>query len=146
MARKYYQGKFVPRNPQKYLGDHTDITFRSSWEKKVMKHFDTSSNVIAWNSESVVIPYLSPKDGKYHRYYMDFLIITRGKDGEKVTTLIEVKPKKQTLPPVKRGKRKDRYLYEAMQYEVNQAKWKYARAYCEAKGWNFIIMTEQHIF
>jgi hypothetical protein len=146
MATRYHQGKFKPRNPQKYLGDSSDITFRSSWEKKVMNHFDTSSGVIAWNSESVVIPYVSPKDNKYHRYYMDFLIVTRGKNGEKITTLIEVKPKKQTVPPVKRGKRKSRYLYEAMTYEVNIKKWAAARAYCKVKGWNFIIMTEDHVF
>lgn len=146
MARRYYQGKFKPRNPKKYLGDPDKIEFRSSWEKKVMNHFDLSSSIIGWSSEEVVIPYLSPKDGKYHRYFVDFLIVTKDKDGNNKITLIEVKPKKETKPPTARGKKKSRFLKEAITFEVNQAKWKYARAYCESRGWTFMIMTEDHIY
>lgn len=146
MARRYHQGKFKPRNPKKYLGDPNNIEYRSGWERKVMNHFDTASYILAWGSEEVVIPYLSPKDGRYHRYYTDFTIVTRDSQGNKKVTLIEVKPKKETMPPTKRGKKKSRFLKEAVTFEVNQAKWKYARAYCEAKGWDFVVMTEDHIF
>lgn len=146
MARRYYQGKFKPRNPKKYLGDVNNIEFRSGWEKKVMNQFDVSSSILAWNSEEIIIPYLSPKDNHYHRYFIDFLIVTKDKEGNKKVTLIEVKPKKETKPPTNRGKKKSRFLKEAITYEVNTAKWKYARAYCEAKGWDFIIMTEDEIF
>lgn len=143
---KFYKSKFTPRNPQKYLGDPTNIISRSSWELKCMNHFDTSSNIIAWNQEEIVIPYRSPKDGKFHRYFIDFLIVTNDKDGNRIITLVEVKPKKQTIPPTKQGKKKKNYLYEAMRYAINKAKWEYAEAYCKKKGWNFVIMTEEHIF
>jgi hypothetical protein len=147
MARRYRQGFYKLKNPQKYLGDPNEIFFRSGWELKCMKHFDLSSKILAWNSEDVVIMYLSPKDGKYHRYFMDFLIVTKdnSKPNGKRVTLIEVKPKAQTLPPKKQGKKKSRYLQEAVTWEVNQAKWEYARMYCEKKGWDFLIMTEDHI-
>jgi len=146
MARKYYQGKFKPKNTKKYIGDVNNIEYRSSWELKCMNHFDTASYVYGWNSEGVIIPYISPKDTKYHRYFIDFLIVTKDKNGEKVVTLIEVKPDKERYPPKKQGKKKSRYLKEAITYEVNQAKWAAARKYCEKKGWNFMIMTEKHIF
>ena len=146
MARKYYQGKFKPKNTKKYIGDVNNIEYRSSWELKCMNHFDTASYVYGWNSEGVIIPYISPKDTKYHRYFIDFLIVTKDKNGEKVVTLIEVKPDKERYPPKKQGKKKSRYLKEAITYEVNQAKWAAARKYCEKKGWNFMIMTEEHIF
>lgn len=146
MVRRYKQGQFKPKNPKKYLGDVDNIVYRSGWELKCMKHFDYSQTVLAWNSEEIIIPYISPKDNKYHRYFMDFLIVTKDKDtGEKKVTLIEVKPKAQTLPPKRQGKKKERFLQEAITYEVNQAKWAYARKYCEQKGWSFAIMTEDHI-
>src|SRR5690554_585542 len=145
---RYRQGKYKIRNREKYLGDPDKVEYRSSWELKCMKQFDYSSKILAWSSEEVIIPYLSPKDGKYHRYFMDFLIITEDKsspNGKKIT-LIEVKPKAQTVPPKSQGKKKSRYLQEAVTWEVNQAKWKYAKAYCEKKGWSFLIMTEDHIY
>jgi hypothetical protein len=146
MARKYYQGKFKPKNTKKYIGDVNNIEYRSSWELKCMNHFDTASYVYGWNSEGVIIPYISPKDTKYHRYFIDFLIVTKDKNGEKVVTLIEVKPEAQTVPPKSKGKKKSRFLQEAMTFDINIKKWEAARKYCEKKGWNFMIMTEKHIF
>lgn len=145
---KYYQGVYKLVNRDKYLGDPDKITFRSSWELKCMNHFDKTKSVIKWNSEGVIIPYISPKDGKYHRYFMDFLIVTKDEanpSGKKII-LIEVKPKAQTIPPKAKGKRKSRFLSEALTFEVNSAKWKATREYCKGKGWEFIIMTEDHIF
>ena len=145
---RYRQGVYKVKNKKKYLGDLDKVVYRSSWELKCMKQFDLSSKILAWSSEEVVIPYISPKDGKYHRYFMDFLIITADKtkpDGKRIT-LIEVKPKAQTKPPKSQGKKKSRYLQEAMTWEVNRAKWKYAEAYCKKKGWSFLIMTENEIF
>jgi len=146
MARKYYQGKFKPKNTKKYIGDVNNIEYRSSWELKCMNHFDTASYVYGWNSEGVIIPYISPKDTKYHRYFIDFLIVTKDKNGEKVVTLIEVKPKAQTVPPKSKGKKKSRFLQEAMTFDINIKKWEAAELYCKRRGWNFMIMTEEHIF
>lgn len=145
---RYRQGRYKPRNPKKYLGDVDNIVYRSSWELKCIKQFDMSSSIIAWSSEEVVVPYISPKDGKYHRYFIDFMIMTKddSKPNGKKITLIEVKPKAQTIPPKYKGKKKTRYLQEAVTFEINQAKWAAARAYCEKRSWDFVIMTEDHIY
>ena len=96
-----YKGKFKPKNPNKYFGDPTKIVYRSLWERKCMVTFDENPNVISWASEELCIPYLSPVDGKVHRYFPDFLVELINKDGDVETLLIEVKPKKQTDLPKK---------------------------------------------
>src|SRR5581483_9137771 len=94
---KYLQGRFSPKNPEKYKGDASQIFYRSSWELKLMLRCDTDPNIVEWSSEEIVIPYVSPLDGKVHRYFPDFKIKT--KQGK--TMVIEIKPLTQTKPPKK---------------------------------------------
>ena len=75
-----YKGKFKPKYPTKYQGDIKEIVYRSSWELKMMKYCDTTKSIIEWGSEELVIPYVSPWDGRYHRYFPDFYIKVRTKD------------------------------------------------------------------
>ena len=96
-----YSGKFIPKNPHKYVGDYTNIIYRSTWEAKVMSWLDKNQDVISWASEELTIPYLSPVDKRMHRYFPDFLVKVRTKDNKLRTMMIEVKPKKQTQEPVK---------------------------------------------
>jgi hypothetical protein len=143
---KTYKGYFKPQNPQKYRGDPRNIIYRSSWELKMMSYLDRHNNVIGWSSEEVVIPYRSPIDGRMHRYFVDFLVTSINKDGVKETTLIEVKPAAQTLPPVlKEGKKTRAYVQSVMTWGVNEAKWKAAAEYCIDRGWNFKIFTEKEL-
>ena len=130
--------------PKKYRGDPTQIFFRSSWELTAMKFFDYNTNVIEWGSEEMCIPYLSPLDMKTHRYFPDFLIRVKTKSGAQKTYLIEVKPLKQTKEPEKRKKTRA-YINEVMTYGVNLRKWESAKKYCEAKGWEFKIITEKEL-
>ena len=97
-----YSGKFTPKNPQKYVGDHTNIIYRSSWECKVMSWLDRNADVISWASEELIIPYVSPVDSRTHRYFPDFIVKVKSKDGKTKTMIIEVKPKKQTKEPEKK--------------------------------------------
>ena len=46
-----YKGKYRPHNPQKYIGDPSNIIYRSMWERKCMKYFDNNPSVIKWSSE-----------------------------------------------------------------------------------------------
>lgn len=141
---KTYKGFYKPKNPKKYKGDPTNIIYRSWWEYRVMHQLDMESNVIWWQSEEITIPYKSPVDNAYHRYYVDFVVKT--KSGK--TILIEVKPLKQTEPPVlKEGvsPRKRSYIKEVMTYGINTAKWKAARAYCKENGFEFWIVTENEL-
>ena len=67
-AKEIYKGKFIPRNPTKYLGDFNAITYRSSYELKFMNWCDLSSSIKGWVSEEIAIPYRNPLDNKVHRY------------------------------------------------------------------------------
>ena len=115
-------------------------------ELRFMKWCDSSEKIFQWNSEEVVIPYISPIDNKRHRYFPDFLIQTA-----KGWFLIEVKPQVQSKPPKKLlvekldTKRKRRYLRSVRQWLVNEAKWKAAKKVCEIEGWEFQIMTEKQL-
>src|SRR5271157_2339718 len=96
---KYLQGKFRPRNPEKYRGNVNGIFFRSSWELHLLKWLDTNENILEYSSEETIIPYFFPVDQKFHRYYVDFLIKVKQTDGKIKEFLIEVKPWIQTQPP-----------------------------------------------
>jgi len=140
-----YTGKFTPKNPQKYVGDYTKITYRSSWEARVMTWLDKEPNVISWASEELAIPYISPVDGKRHRYFPDFIVKVKNKDGKVSTMMIEVKPQKQSVEPTKRSRVTKQYITEVMTYGINQAKWKAAQEYCLDKGWQFKVLTEKEL-
>ena len=143
------QGWYVPLNPKKIIGDPKKIYFRSSWEKKLMFKLDTSDYILKWGSEVIVVQYISPKDGRCHRYFTDFVVVTKDPEDPKkqVVTVIEVKPDAQKRPPRNTATKKDStYLNEVITYEVNQAKWEAARAYCKARGWQFKVMTEKQLF
>jgi len=111
-----------------------------------MTHFDQHQDVVWWKSEETIIPYRSPVDGKMHRYFPDFLINTKNRQGLSETMLIEVKPKAQTVEPKKKSTVTKRYLNEVFTWGVNSAKWAAAEEYCKDKGWNFVIMTEKEIY
>ena len=142
----YKQGFFKPINPKKYMGDPTNIVFRSGWEKRVMDWCDTNLNVVRWSSEEVVIPYISPLDNRPHRYSVDFYVEAIGRDGQIRNLLLELKPDAQTQEPKKQTRKTKRYITEAMTWGVNQAKWKAAKEYCQEKGWEFQLITEKELF
>ena len=145
MAYDYKQGFFKPKFPNKYIGDPTDIVYRSGWEKRVMQSLDDNLNVLRWASEEVVIPYISPIDNRPHRYFVDFYVEAKLADGSIKKMLLEVKPAAQTQPPKSPKRKTKRYLSEVMTYGVNEAKWKAATEYCKDRGWEFKIITEKEL-
>ena len=146
MAYGYKQGFFSPKFPKKYIGDPTNIVYRSGWEKRVMQSLDENTNVLRWASEEVIVPYISPIDNRPHRYFVDFYVEARGTDGSIKKMLLEVKPAAQTQPPKSPKRKTKRYISEVMTYGVNEAKWKAAREYCKDKGWEFRLITEAELF
>lgn len=145
---KYHKGIFKPLNPQKYRGDPTNIIFRSSWELTVMSWFDKHPSIIEWSSEELRIPYRLTIDNSRHTYYPDFVIKKKGSDGSISTIVIEVKPKKQTIPPkvqINSKKPSKRYLNEVFEWSRNSSKWAAADAYCKNRGWQFVVLTEDDI-
>ena len=140
-----YSGTFRPSNPQKYAGDYKKIIYRSSWECRVMNWLDKNPNIVSWASEELIIPYKSPVDNRMHRYFPDFVVKVRGKDGKLKTMMLEVKPKYQTMEPEKKKRVTKQYIQEVVTWGVNQAKWKAATEYCLDRGWEFKLITEDHL-
>ena len=143
---KTYKGKYSPKNPKKYKGDPTNIIYRSGWERRVMKWLDENPNVLEWSSEEIIIPYLSPIDNRRHRYFPDFYVVTKDKTGMRKTSIIEVKPHKETMEPERKKRITKQYITEVTTWAVNQAKWKQANQYCLDRGWEFKLLTEKDIF
>ena len=139
-----YKGKYQPRFPSKYKGNPTKIIFRSLWERKFMRYCDFSNNILEWASEEISIPYRSPIDRRVHKYFPDFYIKVKESGGKIKKYLIEIKPKRQTKPPVKKSSKKA-YIYEAHEYAKNQAKWKMAKEFCKDRLWEFKVMTEKEL-
>lgn len=144
-----YKGRFKPKNYQKYKGDATNVIYRSLLERKFMVYCDEKPWVLEWSSEEIVIPYVSPIDNRWHRYFVDFWIKYRDKNNNIRTVLIEVKPLSQTKPPTRKdtptGKPTRRFITEVATYGINQAKWKAAQEYCLDRKWEFKILTEKDL-
>jgi hypothetical protein len=140
-----YKGYFRPKFPLKYKGNFQNIIYRSSYELRLMSYLDKNPNVIQWASEEFFVPYKSPIDGKLHRYFPDFWVKKKNKEGIEETLVIEVKPKSQTIPPTPQTSITKQYLYEVQTWAINQAKWDAAHKYCFNKDWKFLIVTEKEL-
>ncbi len=140
-----YKGKYYPSFPRKYKGDPTNIIYRSLWERKFMVYCDKNDNILEWASEEIAIPYRSPVDNRVHRYFPDFYMKVKERGGKVKRYVIEVKPAKQTKPPVKPKRQTKGYIREAYEYAKNQAKWKMAREFCADRQWEFKVVTEKEL-
>lgn len=139
------KSKYKPEYPKKYKGDANNIICRSSWERRFCRWCDLNENIISWGSEEFWIPYVSPVDNRVHRYFPDFIIKVKEQTGEIKTYIIEVKPKKQTIPPKQKSRVTKSFLYEAKTYAVNQAKWKAADEFCKDRMIEFKVITEDEL-
>ena len=133
-----YKGKYTIKNKTKYAGDASKIVYRSLWERQAFKWCEDNPNIRFWNSEEVVIPYKWQVDGRIHRYFVDLLIeMTNGE-----VYLVEIKPKKETVPPKKPARKTKKHLREVTTYIKNTDKWNAANQFAEHKGWKFQVWTE----
>ncbi len=133
-----YKGRYKIKNPDKYAGDPTKVVYRSLWERNAFRWCEDNPKVKLWNSEEVVVPYVSTVDKKLHRYFVDLLI----QMDDKQTYLVEIKPKNQTIAPKKRRKTK-KYINEVLTYAKNNDKWEAADQFAKHKGWKFQVWTEE---
>ena len=126
----FQPGQFVQLMGKKGMVklDKKSVIYRSMWERRFMIYCDRSENILKWDSESIHIPYVSPKDDRTHNYYPDFYIKYKNVEGKTVEKIIEIKPKWQTS------------------WGVNRAKWRAARLYCIEQGYEFQVLTEKELF
>jgi len=135
---KYMQGLYEVKNPTKYIGKRAP-RFRSGWELAVFRMCDNHPSVIGWGSETHRIPYKNPLTGKVTTYVPDLLMVYKDAKGNDRAEMVEIKPSKQTLGEAKTQADKASAV-------VNAAKWEAARAWCNAKGLGFRVITENEIF
>lgn len=138
--KRFAQGKFNMKNPEKYIGLGTP-TYRSSWEWAIMNMCDNNPSILRWASESVKIPYRDPLTGKYTIYVPDFFVNYADRDGKSHAELWEVKPASQTIKE-KVGRNKVNQAH----YIKNLAKWEAARAWCKQQNILFRVISENEIF
>jgi len=134
-----YKGRYTIKNPDKYAGDVKKVIYRSLWERNTFRWCENNPKVKLWNSEEVVVPYVSSIDKKLHRYYVDLLI----QMDNKKTYLIEIKPKKETQPPKPRSRKTKKFINEQLTYIKNNDKWEAANKFAEHNGWKFQVWTEE---
>ncbi len=147
----YYQGYYRPLNEEKYVGDCSEIIYRSSYERKFMVFCDSNTNIIKWASEPIGIKYLNPLDKKTHTYYIDFWIKVLNSRGIEEKVLIEIKPKKQLERPIFEGRYKvlskiKSYNKSMEMYIINLAKFSAAKDFAEKNKMRFMILTEDFLF
>jgi len=143
--RGFIQGKYTPRNPEKYVGNVGNILYRSSWELDTNKFLDFNVNVLRWASEPFPIPYIKPTDGKIHYYYPDYWVEYKTTKGKILQEIWEVKPLKQTKSTSNVGKSKKQQLIESVVLAINRAKWKAAEAFCKKNKIKFKLITERQL-
>jgi hypothetical protein len=147
--KEKYPSKYFPVNPQKYVGDVNKITLRSSWEKRFVLFLDYNPAVKQWNSEDIAIQYFFEPDGKWHRYFPDFFMISENSQGELIKFLIEIKPLKDMevkAPKRMTEKAKANMIKQVLTYEKNKAKWLAAEAWCKERDIIFKVVTETELF
>ena len=140
-----YKGKFRPSKPKKYKGDPTNIVYRSLWELKFMRYCDSNNNIVKWSSEEIVIPYRSPIDNRFHRYFPDFYLKYKDNTGKIIEKVVEIKPAKQVQEPKVQKRKTKKYVTEVVTYAKNQAKWMAAEEFCKDRKWKFQILTEKEL-
>lgn len=130
--------RFVPKNPQKYMGNPLRIVARSRWELVYMNALDSSNMVAKWISEpkTLNIKYLSPLDRKVHVYWPDFLVQYTDNSIE----ILEVKPMKESSLSAAKS------TYDKLMFVKNIAKWQAAEKFAKAIGARFRVITEQQLF
>ena len=138
--RKFAQGRFELKNPDKYIGTKTPL-YRSSWEWAFMQFCDNNPAIENWASEAVKIPYRDPLTGKHSVYVPDFFIQYVDKNGRKHAEVVEVKPANQAVK-----ERVGRNKVNQAHFVRNMAKWEAARAWCKRQGIYFRIVSENDIF
>lgn len=98
-----------------------EMHYRSGWECEVYECLEVLSDVAAYWVEPVRIPYLH--EGRMHDYLPDIRIqLTDGS-----VELWEIKPSEQTV------------------LKKNKDKWRSAKAWCSARNWRFVVMTQKRI-
>lgn len=109
---KFRQGHFVSAKNGK------EIPYKSGLECEVFEILESVSEINRYEYEPLAIAYSF--NGQRHTYFPDLRVFMS--DGS--CQVWEIKPAKQT------------------DLDQNKAKWAAANAYCQQRGWGFLVVTE----
>jgi hypothetical protein len=109
-----------------------------------MRFFDYNPNIVEWSSEETIIPYHNPLTSRTSRYFVDFNLTLKDKNGAIKKFLVEIKPAVQTIPP-KPSRNTKSLLRRQAEYVKNRAKWDAAKQFAAKKDSEFVILTEKHL-
>lgn len=159
----YHQGNYIPKNKSKVIKLNTQggVYYRSSWEKKIMHWLDHKTEIIKWGAECLQIPYQMThfENGdtkvKSHIYHVDFYYEMRI-NGVLRQIVAEVKPMKEfnmvqalnegrLSVPEGTTKKLKNFEYDLKMAYKNKQKWETMIEWCSKKGYEFIIITEEHL-
>ena len=158
---KYNQGNFIPKNKDKVLklNSQGGVYYRSGWEKQIMIWLDNHKDIHLWGAECINIPYQLThfKEGdtyiKSHTYYPDFYYEMRI-EGVLKQVVMEVKPQieyndaillqegKFEIPKDATLKKLKSLEYKFKMAQKNLEKWQTMIEWCNKKGYEFIVVTE----
>jgi len=156
---KYHQGLFIPKNKDKVvkLNSSGGLFFRSGLEKKMMVYLDNNEKILNWGAEHLAIPYEKTEynneshqlEKTSHTYYPDFYYELMKSNGVVSKVVAEVKPLSETrepkLPSTPTSKQLKNFEYSLKMWNKNLSKWKYMIEFCQRKGFEFIIITEENL-
>lgn len=137
----FIQGTIPLMECKKYQGSGP-IIYRSSWEKKFCLYCERNPEIKWWSSESFSLKYFNIVDNRYHNYFPDFVVNLM--DGN--TIIVEIKPKAQLQKPEAPKRRTEKsmknykWLYDT--WITNMCKKKAAEEFAQAKGWKYMLVTE----
>lgn len=142
--RRYKQGFFVPRTPQKCINvmemdSPLPIVYRSGWELDFFQKCDETQSIIRWGSEVVKILYKNPVKNKMTFYVPDAYIEFIDKNKCLKKMLIEIKPMGHSRL------RESTNGYDKLQFVINQFKWASAIDFCKKRNIEFKVLTEHEL-
>lgn len=131
-------GKYIPLNPQKYMGSELPV-FKSSLEQRMMMYLDKNTNILQWSYEPTSIKYFDKSRNKVRRYYIDFTAVVKaGLVTKKVW--LEIKPECETIKP-----KNPNNIKANLTYLTNCCKWEAAEKLAKSRGFEFHLITEKQL-
>lgn len=133
---RYHQGYIDKRTLKKYYNESKNepIIYRSGLELNFINYCEANPHIKKWASEPIAIKYYNRLQKREATYYPDYII--ENEKGE--ITIVELKPYNQTVKPTAMDN-----LWLKETWITNIDKWTAAKAFAQAHGLKFIIITER---
>ena len=147
---KTKSGYYKIINSHKYMGNPSDIVFRSSWEYKFMVYCDLNTGILKWGSEPFKIPYIDYL-GHHRTYIPDFYVESLNNQNPDFINkfLVEVKPDKEirepVIPKTITEKKLKNLEYELSVWQKNKHKWVFAKEWAKNRDMQFWLITENNL-